>query len=425
VLRRPFVANVGKVASGAAGAQLLTVAFMPVITRLYGPDAFGLLGSFLALTAMVTPVAALGYPFAVVLPGRDDQARALVRLSCLIAFGSSAVFAVPFFLYREELARVLQIQGVESYLILIPFVMISAAILEAGEQWLIRFKKFGRTAKIAVAHSLIVNTAKTGVGLVSPTAAALIALSVLGNFLHAGMLFAGGGRLKRGIDLPNQSMGAVSLRGVAFQYRHFPLYRAPQLLVNAASLALPVLFLASFFGPAAAGFYTVARRVLAMPSRLIGKAVGDVFYPRISEAFHNREDLGALIFGATRGLLIVGVLPFALVFAFGPWIFSVVFGSEWELGGHYARWLAIWLLFGFACRPCVVAIPVLGIQRGFLVYEVLSTCFKLVAILVGAMIFESALASVALYSAIGAIAYLVLMGWVIFVAKGANNSWHQ
>ncbi|MEI8616630.1 oligosaccharide flippase family protein [Pseudoalteromonas sp. B193] len=67
------------------------------------------------------------------------------------------------------------------------------------------------------------------------------------------------------------------VKEVALIYRDFPLYRAPQQFINALSQSLPILMLASFFGPASAGFYTLAKTVMAIPSTLVGKAVGDVF----------------------------------------------------------------------------------------------------------------------------------------------------
>jgi O-antigen/teichoic acid export membrane protein len=66
-----LVRNVTIVASGTAGAQVITMAFAPLITRLYGPEAFGLLGTFVAILGIVTPLAALTYPIAIVLPKSD------------------------------------------------------------------------------------------------------------------------------------------------------------------------------------------------------------------------------------------------------------------------------------------------------------------------------------------------------------------
>src|SRR5699024_599737 len=78
---------------------------------------------------------------------------------------------------------------------------------------------------------------------------------------------------------------------LAKEYYDFPMYRAPETFLSTISQGLPVLMLTAFFGSAAAGFYTIGRTVLYMPSRLIGKSVEDVFYPRVSEAAKNKENV--------------------------------------------------------------------------------------------------------------------------------------
>src|SRR5699024_10764998 len=108
----------------------------------------------------------------------------------------------------------------------------------------------------------------------------------------------------------------LSIKETAKQHYDFPLYRAPEELFSTLSQNLPILLLTSFFGPAAAGFYNIGRTVLSMPSRLIGKAIGDVFYPRISEAKNNGEDLNKLIKKATWSLVGVGIIPYGLVMLF-------------------------------------------------------------------------------------------------------------
>lgn len=70
--RRPFVRNVLAVVTGTATAQAITIAFAPVITRLYGPESFGQLGAFMALLNVLAPIAALTYPIAIVLPKKDE-----------------------------------------------------------------------------------------------------------------------------------------------------------------------------------------------------------------------------------------------------------------------------------------------------------------------------------------------------------------
>lgn len=74
------------VATGTAGAQAITMGFAPIITRLYGPEAFGLLGTFSAILAVLTPMAALTYPIAIVLPKDHADAKGLAKLSTLFGW---------------------------------------------------------------------------------------------------------------------------------------------------------------------------------------------------------------------------------------------------------------------------------------------------------------------------------------------------
>ncbi|MBO1928615.1 hypothetical protein J4731_01440 [Providencia rettgeri] len=54
--------------------------FSPIITRLYGPEVFGILGTFTAILTVITPIAALTYPIAIVLPKSDAMLKVLLFL---------------------------------------------------------------------------------------------------------------------------------------------------------------------------------------------------------------------------------------------------------------------------------------------------------------------------------------------------------
>jgi O-antigen/teichoic acid export membrane protein len=259
---------------------------------------------------------------------------------------------------------------------------------------------------------LVVNGAKAGIGWLQPSVTPLILLPIIGNAVHAIVLF-----LQAVFLAPRSGQAQLiqwkSLFTLAKRYRDFPLYRAPQVFINAISHNLPVLMLASLFGSSAAGFYSIGRSVMGLPASVIGKSVGDVFYSHIARAAHEGKNLTHLILKATLLLAVVGFLPFALVVAFGPQLFAFAFGNEWVAAGEYARWLSLWLFFAFINRPSVVSIPVLGLQKGLVVYEIFSTLSKVIAIYVGFMIFGSDKLAVAAFSVFGTIAYIILIAWVL------------
>ncbi|MBF6622371.1 MAG: oligosaccharide flippase family protein [Pseudomonas stutzeri] len=418
--------NILTVVSGAAGAQALTLAFMPVITRIYGPEAYGVLGTFLSVTLMLIPVAALTYPIAIVLPRRDGDARGLVRLSLLIALGMAALVALLLYLFGDALTTRLQIQILQPYLLLVPLVMFSGAALEICQQWLFRTQRFRITASVAVGHSLLFNSIRTLAGLVQSSALVLVCSTALQHALHAAMLGLAMLRAKPHIDIHDGDQSKQSgesveqepgLLALARRHSDFPMFRAPVMLINAVSQQLPTLILAVYFGPAAAGFFALCRQAMSMPTNLIGKSVADVYYPRISRAIHDGEPVAAMLIKATAALALVGLVPFSLVVAFGPWLFALVFGEQWQVAGEFARWLALAEYLVFVSRPCVVAVPALSLQRRFLVFEIFSTSLRVLALFGGAVLIGDALATVQAFAAAGVVIYLTLMVMVIFQAR--------
>lgn len=412
-----FARNVAIVATGTAGAQAITMAFAPLITRLYGPEAFGQLGTFTALLSVMLPLAALTYPVAIVLPADEHDAIGLVRLSLNLSFLIAFITAILFWLGGASLASVLGAESISPYLLLIPIAMIFSAWLQIAQQWLIRNKEFHSIARVSIIQSIVLNGAKVGAGVLHPTGSLLIFLTTIGNVIQALLLYIGiNSKNKKHKAAKNQTY-STTLRDLAYQHRDFPLYRAPQDFINAASQSLPVLMLASFFGPAAAGFYTLGKMVMGVPSTLVGNAVSNVFYPRITEAARDGEKLSSHILQATAALLAIGIAPFGLIMLFGPWLFRVVFGNEWAVAGDYARWLALFFLFNFINKPSVAAVPVLGIQRGLLIYELFSTGTKTLGLVAGFYWFQSDTLAIALFSIIGVIAYCVMMLWIFSHSK--------
>lgn len=418
-----FARNVAVMASGTAGAQAITMASAPVITRLYGPEAFGILGTFMAILAVMTPIAALNYPIASVLQRRDEDALGVLKLSAGISLGLTSILMIGAWFVGESAMVLLGAEAIGNFIYLLPLAMLFAAWMQMAQQWLIRKKAFGVVARSAVAHSLILNIAKAVGGLVHPVGAVLITLATLGNAFHA-MLMLIGIRRKTVFEKWKPEDGqAPTVRELAIRHRDFPLYRMPQDLINAGSQSLPIFMLAGFFGPAAAGYYTLTKSVMGMPSALIGKSVYDVFYPRITAAARQGEDVVLLIVKATAGLLVIGILPFGIIIAFGPWLFAFVFGPDWMPAGEYARWLALFFFFNFINKPSVAAVPVIGIQRGLLVYEVLSTSAKVAGFAFGVYIVGDDVWAVAAFSLIGVFAYSAMILWILKAAK--NRKWHE
>ncbi len=396
--------------------------FAPIITRLYGPENYGIFGIFGSVVGVLSTIAALGYPTAIVLPKDECDARGIARLSLYIGVGMSALAAAALSLFGGDLLRLLNAEVIGAYLYLIPVAMLFSVMAAVLAQWLIRSKEFKLTAKYRVLTAFMLSSIKAGMGLVYPTAMTLVVTNIIGGLFGTAVTFWGWLQLigkKPGKPPPVRQ--AVSLRKLAVRYRDFPLLRTPQNLINSLSQSLPLLMLGAYFGASSAGQYSIAIAVLAVPASLIGGSVMSVFYPRITEAIHKGENARALIIKGTLGMALTGALPYLVIIIMGPLLFGFVFGEEWRTAGEYAQWLSPWLFLQYVNKPAVSAIPALRLQGGLLIYELFSTGTKIFGLWLGFVIFNSAVTAIALFSMFGVVAYLWLILWVIKHSRSSSK----
>lgn len=416
IFKSNFVKNVIFMMSGAAGAQAVAMLLAPLITRLYGPEAFGVLGTFTAITRTIGPIVALTYPIAIVLPRDKETATDLTKLSLVITFSIGFILGIVILFFSDYIALIFNIEELKFLLYFVPIVVLFSGIMQVTEQWLIRIEEFKINAKTHFYHSIIINGSKAGLGLVYPVALVLISLETISSGLRTIMMWSY--LRKSGYKIKKQTkVNLKQIINVAKKYKDFPLFRAPEVFLSAFSQSLPVLLLTALFGPAATGFYNIGRTVLALPSMLIGETIGSVFYPRITKAAHKGEDLYRLIKKATLALAVIGVIPFGLIFLFGPTLFEFVFGEGWDRAGEYARWISLASFSIFINKPSVRAMPVLNAQKFHLIFTTTNLILRSISLVIGFFVFDSDVVAVAMFGITGFILNVILISITLNLSK--------
>lgn len=97
----------------------------------------------------------------------------------------------------------------------------------------------------------------------------------------------------------------------------------------------------------------------------------------------------------------------------GPTLFEIAFGEDWRTAGEYARWLALWSYFMFANQPSIRSFPVLKAQGFHLFFTIISLILRLVALLVGFILFKSDIIAIILFSIISSIGNIYLILYAI------------
>lgn len=365
-----FARNVALITSGAALAQLLSLLSAPVLTRLFTPEAFGLLGLFTATVCLLSSSANLRYELPIVIARTLPQATALLYLCLLINTAFTGLMAIAVFLWGQPLAEMLGAPQLVPYLSWLPVYIFVTGALLAFSQWATRQREFALLARNPVTRSGTTVAVQLAAGIMALGQGWLIVGFIAGQIAAAVGVTA---RLKRRYwtALRPRAVFRRRMAAVAKRFRCFPQFSAPQEAINAASQQMPNFILAAFFGPATVGIYWLTVRVLQMPALLVGQAVRQVFFQRVCEIF-NRGDRAVLpMTKATVGLLALGVPVFLPVIFFGPILFVLIFGEPWREAGEMARWVALWAWLMFANVPAFCGLQAMGAQRELLIYEIL------------------------------------------------------
>jgi O-antigen/teichoic acid export membrane protein len=227
-------------------------------------------------------------------------------------------------------------------MLILPVALLSMTLFQIQYQLLIKSNNFKAISGGVFFGSVASNSLKVLLGVLFPAAITLVVVTALSNLFGWIALKYKSGIYQSGFGV---FLGWKKLKSITIKYKDFPIFRAPQDLINAFSQSLPVVLLGMYFGVEAAGFYALAKLIIGAPSQLIGKAVGDVFYPKITQAFNVGGDAYQLLVKATKILIILGVFPLLLISFFGQEIFKYLFGDGWYQAGIYAQWLSVFYFF--------------------------------------------------------------------------------
>jgi O-antigen/teichoic acid export membrane protein len=407
-----FATDVFTLVSGTTIAQIISIASAPLITRLYGADAFGLSALFSSLVGTISVIACLRYELTIMLPKTDEEAANLLALSLFITSVISLTLIPIIWLFGDDLASLVNASGLQPYLWLIsPMVFLSGSF-SAINYWNSRKREFGRLSKTQVARAATTSGAQLGVGYAGFTSGVtLIAASVVGQAVATSTLGyqvwkTDKGTLKNGVNWQSMTSG---LR----KYCDFPKVDIWSALINTLSLQLPIFILSVYFSSTIVGYYSLGMMILSLPASFIGSAMAQVFFQRASEAFNeSKNKLTSIVEQVVKHLFTIGIFPFLLLSIVGADLFTIIFGPTWSEAGVYSQILAFWILTVFIASPISTIFTVMKELKIFLIFNVVLVIVRAGSLIWGGMNGDIYL-SLVLFSLSGGFVWLVLGYWIL------------
>lgn len=398
-----FVSDVLTLAGGTTFAQILTILVAPVLTRLYGPEDFGVWALYISITSIINVISCLRYEYSIMLPEKDEEAVNLLGISILAVLAVTCL-TVPFIWYfKAQLIDLLNAPEIESYLWLVPpFVFVNGIFL-ALNHWNSRTKLFKRLSFSRISSSVSTTATQIILGIIErpPTSAGLIGGSLAGQSVAT--LVLGGQIWKDDRNLIKDSLSWNKIYEGAIRHRNLPLIDSWSALMNSVSWQLPAFLLSAFFTPAIVGFYSLGFRLLQLPMSFIGSAISQVFYQRASRAV-SEGTLSVLVENVFRMLVIIGMFPILILTIVGGDVFTVVFGRAWTEAGVYAQILGLWAFVWFISSPLSTIYLVVEEHHFGFSYNFFNLTTRFLSLAIGGIL-GNARTALILFSASGIIVY--------------------
>jgi O-antigen/teichoic acid export membrane protein len=339
-----FKKNVLVLITGTAIAQAIPIAISPILTRIYSPKDFGLLGLYMAFCSLLSVFSSGRYDMAIIEPASDDEAKHLVDGSILLSLCVSGLLFVIIVLFNEKITVLSGNRDIKAWLYTIPVTVFALSSLSIFSYWLNRKKRFRDMSINRIVNSSSNVSISLSLGLLSLKKSGLIIGFGLGQIITVSLLW-------KKIFTEKIRFNRKMIAAIMKKYIRYPKYLIPATFAGEASSQVPIIQLTTFFDASISGFFTLTNKVTVLPMSLIGNAIGEVYRQKASEEyskFGNCKDLYLKTLGA---LFLIGLLPLLVLFFFSVPLFTFVFGHEWTIAGEMAKYTSFIVFFQLLSTP--------------------------------------------------------------------------
>ena len=340
-----YLSNIGFQSGGNILAQIINIVSLPLITRLFHPADIGVFNLFMQFMALTTILISLRVEHVVMLPKTNDAAKELVGF--VAGFGAMSCAGLTGICVVLVMAGLIPVEY-QIWALILPLTSFLIVFAQAAQQLSQRSEDFRRSGMSEVAN-------RAGNGLVSIGAGLLgfpgiwLGVATAAGFVGKLLVVCGALRAVSFAPVRGALTGRTRIRAQGLEKL------LGSMIVSHGMLAIttlaPLAYIGYRYGEEFTGQFALVLGTLALPTTLVGNAIGQVFYQRASQLFANGSTFSALLLANSRLLFFIALPAFLFVALTGPFLYPLVFGSQWYVAGETAQIYAVAAAFSFMTVP--------------------------------------------------------------------------
>lgn len=404
-----FIINILNLVTGTAGGQIISLALMPVLTRLVTVDEMGSYSLVLAIIMVLSSISGMRLELAVMTITAESKIKETFSAFCTV----NLIITILMMLIGLSISLLFKdfpLSKVDILLASLALYFFSLSqFLSSYFTALDRFKKSAanRLVKPIITILLQIILVKFGCGEIGLIIGFVVgyALSCFifdTNFILKNIFF---------LDL-------LLLRKTYNNFRTYFLYQAPAGVINSLSQNIANFMLISMIGAYSLGLYSLSFRMLQAPISLVSSSVRDAYFSRAKSIFESTPSLLAkdMLKVITCLLLLSGTV--ALIFSpFLSEIFGMLFGANWADSGKIASYLLPWFVLLFSNPPASVIANIINAQKFIFMFEISNLIIRISTLTCSWLYFHDFYKLIIHFSMAGVIMNIIYITTVYYMAK--------
>ena len=354
---------------GLSLSQLINFLTLPIITRMFTPNDYGIFTIAMTISAFFVIISTLNYDKAIILPKEESKSKNLLRIIFINSLMLSALSVGIVLVIKLYELPVLEEKGLTApVLLLIVAITFFTAIFQSFYNYNNRFDRYLKMSMSRVLMALVF----VGVAIVFPTIfsdssvqylliAQLVSVIIACVFLHMPKQLP--------LETWDVSKNRTAMMTTAKSYSSFPKYNVPHAIMEIVSANLVILMITLLYNMALVGMFAVALRILKAPISLIGSSLSQVYNREVAKML--QDGLYDKVRLKTRSLIIklflISAPLFIILALFSEKIFELFLGSDWRGAGEIASILVIWISINFISSPISQTYVLIGEQKKALI----------------------------------------------------------
>lgn len=411
--RDHFFRNVVVLASGTIISQLLILATLPIITRLYNPAEYGVYSMYTSIISIMLMLVSFSYEQAITLPEEDRVASSLLSLSLRICVAVSLLGGVGVYFLASPLATWTHEPDIREFFIFFILSLFFGGFYQILNGWSIRKKYFRQLSRTKYTQSFSLVSSQLLFSGLFKGPLGLILGDVAGRL---GGLIPQWRIWRKDVKQNALHTTWSDIKESAYRYRRFPMLSLASNMLNSLGIYLPTILLAAFYGPHVAGWFALGQRILGSPMTLITSSVMNVYLSESSQyRLHAPHKLYPLFKRTVRNIFLFGLAIVLVMVFIAPSAFAFLFGPEWGNAGQIVRLLGVMYLSQFVANAVGTTIDVMERQDLHLYREIVRVIIVLGALLLAKYSGQGSMTAVLWFSLASTLGYMLHL-WMSWTA---------